>query len=65
MSIYEVDSYPRVKRVFVDGVEVKNAFYADTKKGFVRHFDDPIKIHKHGKRAISRTLHGAVTVELA
>ena len=62
--IYEVDTYPRVKRVLVNGNEVKSVFYADTKKGFVRYYDDPPKMHKHGKRLISRTLWGDVTVEL-
>lgn len=61
--IHTIDSYPPVKRVFVDGKEVKKAFYADTKKGFVRCYDDPVKLHKHGKRLITRTIRGDVTVE--
>lgn len=47
----------RVK-VLVDGVEVNKVFYVDTKKGKVRHYDTPVKVHKHGKRAISRTKYG-------
>lgn len=63
MTIHTLDSYPPVRRVFIDGAEVKMAFYADTKRGFVRHYDDPVQRHKHGKRAITRTARGAVTVE--
>jgi len=62
--IYTVESYPQVKEVLVDGVKIKNAFYADTKKGFVRHYDDPPRVHKHGKDMISRTVHGCVEVVL-
>lgn len=61
--VHTIDSYPPVKRVFVDGKEVCMAFYANTKKGIVRCYDDPFKMHKYGKRAITRTLHGTVTVE--
>ncbi len=62
--IHTIDTYPHVRQVFVNGKEVKNAFYADTVKGLVRYYDDPAKMHKHGKRAITRTIRGDVTVVL-
>ncbi|MDX3932683.1 MAG: hypothetical protein QHC77_12190 [Stenotrophomonas sp.] len=49
--------------VTVDGKVVEKVRYADTRKGIVRHYDTPLRIHKHGKRAIERTKHGTVRVE--
>ena len=51
------------RRVFLNGREVKRVVYADTKKGVIRRNDDPVQVHKHGKRLIERTEHGVVTVE--
>lgn len=61
--IHLVDTFPKVKRVFVDDKEVDHAFYADTKKGVVRYYPQPLKLHKYGKRVVSRTLHGQVRLE--
>ncbi len=49
--------------VTVDGKVVEKVTYADTRKGIVRHYDTPVRIHKHGKRAIERTKRGTVQVE--
>lgn len=49
--------------VTVDGIVVNNVVYADTRKGVVRHYDSPPKMHKRGKRPIERTRHGKVAVE--
>ncbi|WP_169050317.1 hypothetical protein [Stenotrophomonas maltophilia] len=49
--------------MLVDGQVVEQAFYADTRKGVVRYYVKPLRVHKHGKRAISRTLRGKVEVE--
>lgn len=51
------------RRVFVNGREIQRVTFADTRKGVVRYIPDPIKVHKHKKRVISRTLQGAVVVE--
>lgn len=51
------------RRVLLDGREVKRVVYADTHKGVLRYYPDPIRIHKHGKRAIVKTRHGRVEVE--
>lgn len=48
--------------VFVDGRLVDGVFYADTRRGVVDYYPRPLKLHKHGKRAISRRLHGRVEV---
>lgn len=61
--IYTVENRSCPVRVFVNGKEVKRAFYADTKKGVVRYYDDPVKMHKYGKRVICRTKRGKVTVD--
>ena len=54
----------RVDEVSVNGVPVRKAFYADTKRGVVKAFRDPVKMHKHGKRALTITLRGHVEVTL-
>lgn len=48
--------------VFVDGRKVNGAFYADTKRGIVDYYPEPLKIHKRGKRVITRRLRGHVEV---
>ncbi|WP_180895252.1 hypothetical protein [Stenotrophomonas maltophilia] len=42
---------------------VEKVVYADTRKGVVRHYDTPVRLHKRGKRALQRTKHGKVEVE--
>ncbi len=51
-----------LRRVFLNGVEVKRAVFADTRNGVVRFHDDPPKVHKYRKRLIERTAHGDVVV---
>lgn len=51
------------RKVVVNGTVVEQVFYVDTRKGIVRFYEKPLRIHKHGKRAISRTLRGKVEVE--
>lgn len=48
--------------VFLNGQLVKRVLYADTRRGLVRVADDPYRVHKHGKRIITRTLRGVVLV---
>lgn len=49
------------RSVTLNGKEVKAAF-ADTKKGKVVIYDEPLKLHKHCKRLVKRTRYGAVSV---
>lgn len=49
--------------VYVNGERVDNVFYADTKRGIVDYYPEPRKIHRHGKRMVSRRLRGEVRVE--
>lgn len=51
------------RKVLVDGNVVEQVFYADTRKAVVRYYMKPLREHKRGKRAISRTLRGKVEVE--
>ncbi len=51
------------RRIYVDGKCVWGAFYADTRRGIVDAYRWPVKLHKYGKRALSRRLRGRVTVE--
>lgn len=61
--IHTVDDGRGRRRVTVDGNQVDNVVYADTRKGIVRHADKPPRIHRHGKRIIERTKHGRVEIE--
>lgn len=51
------------RKVFVNGKQAHYCFFADTKRGIARCFRFPFVLHKHGKRCLSKTLHGVVTVE--
>lgn len=48
--------------VYLNGKPLKNVVYANTRTGEVRVYDDPPKVHKHGKRMIVRTRRGMVEV---
>lgn len=60
--IYTPGSYPIGRVVFVDGKEVKACFFADTTKGVARFYRQPLRVDKHGKRALSYTLRGVIEV---
>ncbi|WP_285301969.1 hypothetical protein [Stenotrophomonas maltophilia group sp. Smal13] len=50
------------RRVLLNGRELSGVVYADTDRGIVRIFDDPPKLHRHGKRMVERTARGIVEV---
>lgn len=50
------------RRVLLNGRVVSGVIYADTARGIVRMYDQPPRVHKHGKRCIERTCHGIVEV---
>jgi hypothetical protein len=51
------------RQVYLNDKPIAKAFYADTVKGVVRCYREPLKLHKYRKRALTRTLHGKVRVE--
>lgn len=51
------------RNVYVNDRLVEMAEYADERRGIVRAYRQPLKIDKHGKRALTYTLHGNVRVE--
>ena len=51
-----------VRKVLLDGKEIGNVVYANTKKGIVRVHPEPLKLDKHRKRVIEKTLRGKVEV---
>ena len=61
--IYTPDSYPRIKMVFLNGKPTEACFYADTKRGIAKVYRMPLRLDKHRKRPLAKTLHGVVTVE--
>jgi len=50
------------RAVTLDGKPITGVVYADTRKGKVVFYDQPPRMHKHGKRLITRTRYGIVTV---
>lgn len=50
------------REVYLNGRLVPRVTYANTRAGVLRHYDDPPKVHKHGKRFIQRTKRGVVEV---
>ena len=53
-----------LRRVFVNGNEIKNVFYANEKKGIVKFYAEQLRVKRpECDEAYSRTLRGHVTVE--
>lgn len=48
--------------VFLNGKEIDGVVYADTKRGIVRVCRHPLKLDKHHKRVLTRTIRGHVEV---
>lgn len=48
--------------VYLDGKPVRRVVYANTKKGKVRVYAEPIKLDKYRKRILTRTKRGRVEV---
>lgn len=53
----------RPVRVFVNGNEVRKAVFADTQRGVVRYYPEPVRIKRGTDELYTRTLRGQVTVE--
>lgn len=51
-----------LRDVTLNGKRVRGVVFADTRKGKIVMHDDPVRIHKHRKRAIVRTRYGVVEV---
>ena len=52
------------RRIFVNGNEVRNVFYANEKKGIVKFYPRPLRVKKpECDEAYSRTLKGSVKVD--
>jgi len=52
-----------LRDVWVDGEKINNVFFADTRRGIVDHYLEPIRLHKYAKRILSERLHGHVVVK--
>lgn len=64
--IYTVNNTARMgrpMRVFVNGNPVDRAFRADTKRGVVHYYPQPLRVKRGTEEAYSRKLRGHVTVE--
>ena len=51
-----------VRQTFVNDRLVNRCFYADEKRGVAKVFLEPLRLDRHAKKLLSRTLHGRVTV---
>lgn len=51
-----------LRKVYVDGVEIKSCFYVDTRRGIVDCHREPLRLDKHRKRILSKRVRGTVTV---
>lgn len=51
-----------LRRVYVDGREIRKVVYADTKRGIVDAYREPLKLDKHKKRVLTRRHRGKVEV---
>ena len=60
--IHHPDDGRGQRQVFLDGKPIKRCLYADTRRGLVRVFNDPLRLDKYRKRALWKTLRGDVRV---
>ncbi|CAH1387038.1 conserved hypothetical protein [Candidatus Nitrotoga sp. M5] len=51
-----------LRTVYLDGVELKNCFFADTRRGIADVYLQPLRLDKFKKRALTERLRGVVTV---
>lgn len=61
--IHQVGDERGLRKIFVDGVEIKRVTYANTETGEVRHHGDPVEIDRDKNCAIEHTIHGKVEVQ--
>lgn len=66
MAIYTVENTSAIGRrvnVYLNGKELRHVLFADDVKGKVVVYRHPLKLHKYGKRALTKTIYGDVKVE--
>ena len=61
-KVHTVDDGRGRRDVYLDGVMVRSCIYANERKGKVRVYDQPFRLHRWCKRVITRTLYGHVRV---
>lgn len=59
---YMPENTPAKAAVFLNGKRIDKVFCANPKNGTVRVLREPLKVHKHGKQVIQKTLRGVVEV---
>lgn len=52
----------QIKRVLVNGKPIECVFLIDTKKQKVKFHPRPLRVHKYGKRLLSKTIYGEIKV---
>lgn len=52
----------QIKKVFVGRKLIKYVFFIDTKKQKVKFYPWPLRVHKYGKRLLSKTIYGVIEV---
>ena len=53
-----------INEVFVNGRRIDEVFYINRKKGLVRAYVVPRKVHKHKKRLLTKTFYGEIELIL-
>ena len=60
--IHHPDDGRGVRKVFLDGEEIKMAVFADQQRGIVDRYRQPLTIDKRSQSLITERLHGRVEV---
>lgn len=60
--IHRFDDGRGVRKVFLDGEEIKMAVFADQQRGIVDRFRQPMTIRRRDGQLITERLHGCVEV---
>lgn len=62
LQVHTIDDGRGRRDVYLDGVMVRSCIYANERKGKVRVYAQPMRLHRWRKRVITRTLYGHVRV---
>lgn len=64
MTIYTPINSPAGTKVFADGIEVHEAFYADTERGIIKYYPRPLRLDVDRGGVRSETITGVnVTIK--
>lgn len=63
-TLHTLKDWRGKRDVFVNGKMIGMVIMADELRGVVEYFRSPLRVHKHGKRLLTRRVRGIVNVTM-